>query len=1481
VIRRDRRTYLPGRALGLAAILLGLAATPAMAATATPSLGVELERDSAAFPTVSRSDERVDYTVRVKNTAPTAAEAGESLACIGTPPDRTWQGEPANLYSFSYQWVRNGVALESAEDLVHGSQSKTYTVQAADEGKALQCLVKGTNQAGSGSFVAASQPATLVSPVPAVEPPMPDSLGARRPQIGGSAKNAGEELTCTAPRDWSLHAIADTKAGSTTLTDAFTAEGFGTFGAGSTAVSNVGAIRGAYHVGQTISAAGMVPPGTTIVAVSGAITEDVDSHGALTLSAPATGSGGKSIFAGAQPLAVGETIAATSAAGKNLLPPGTTIESVSGQTVTVSQPATETASAAVVLAPSLGSWSFRWLRDGEPAPGPVGTPTPVSSRYTLTAEDVEAEGSGGAAPAVFQCEAIATNAVGDATLVESDPVATQAPAEEFEAEGQPGFKPFLSEERAKMPVVEQAEKTTGGTVTAELELPGGLETSAFRVVDPYNNNNPPSGWTCQTTPAFGAQPARALCTRADPLAPQGSYPGIKVIAKLGADAPDTAVASATAYGGGAPSAASATDEFTFAPALPFGLSSFESRVLDPEGNDYTQAGGHPFSAAGAFVANRKRQLTPGQSEGKDEAEYTPIENVKQVITDLPPGFVGNQTAVPQLCPTLKDVEEKTCPPGSRVGGVEVALSGISFAEPESIYAIKPEFGTPAQFAFEAGGGLYTFSARLRPQDGYAVSLELAPALINELLKAKATFCDYGVNTRGETTGVTGCKEAGEAGANPKPLLTTPTRCGAPAPAFEVHLDSWEHPGAFGPEGSPDYGDPNWKLSEATTPETTGCAGVDFEPAIGLGPSSHQADSPTGLDINLSMPTNGLEGKDAAGEPDPEALAQSNLRGAKITFPVGMAVNPSAAQGLGACSAAQIKLDTDKPIECPGSAKIGTVEIETPVLKEALQGDVYIAKQGDVEGSLLGIYLVFESPKDGILIKLPGKITPDPVTGQLVATVDESPQQPFSAVRMHFPGGPQATLLTPPKCGSYQITSELTPWDGAAPVTETSSFAVNQGPNGGPCPGGGLDPKFSAGATNPLAGQTSPFVVHLSREDGSQRFSALNLTMPPGVGAYLRGVPYCPDSTLASISSEPGTGEGQIDSPSCPAASQVGTVTAGAGAGPSPFYTDKGRAYLAGPYKGAPLSIAVVTPAVAGPLDLGSVVIRNALYVNPETAQVTVKSDPIPTILHGLPLDVRDIRIAIDKPNFTLNPTHCEPLSIGAAVTGEQGATADLSNRFQVGGCESLPYKPGLTARLSGPTKRGKFPALKATLTAKAGEANTSFLSVTLPHSEFLEQGHFGTICTRMQFAASQCPPASVYGQVKVQTPLLSYPLEGPVYLRSSNHNLPDLVLVLKGPPSQPIEVTLDGRIDSKDSSIRTTFEAVPDAPFTEATLTMPGGKRGLLVNSTNVCASVNRATVRMTGQNGKASDFRPALISSKCPKGEHKRHKRHHHRATR
>jgi hypothetical protein len=546
--------------------------------------------------------------------------------------------------------------------------------------------------------------------------------------------------------------------------------------------------------------------------------------------------------------------------------------------------------------------------------------------------------------------------------------------------------------------------------------------------------------------------------------------------------------------------------------------------------------------------------------------------------------------------------------------------------------------------------------------------------------------------------------------------------------------------------------------------------------------------------------------------------------------------------------------------CPDGSKLGTAEIKTPVLDSPLVGTIYLAAQEENPfGSLLAIYLVVNDPLTGIVIKLPGEIQADPVTGQLTTVFDNSPQLPFEDLVLEFRGGgPRSELATSEICGTSQTEGEWTPWSApesgppaitSDPLTVTSNCASS--PSARP-----FSPSFEAGTTSTQAGAYSPLVIKVNRKDGEQELTRLNFTLPAGLIGKAAGIPYCSDAQITEA--EKKSGKAEMASSSCPAGSQIGTVDTSAGVGSEPFHVG-GHVYWAGPYKGAPFSAVVISPAVAGPFDLGDVVVRAPLYINAESTQLTAKSDPIPTILKGIPLKLRSVAINVDKPGFILNPTNCDVKSASASIGGGSGATANPTARFQVGGCSSLKFSPKLNIKLKGGTRRAKYPALTATLNQPLGQANIRSVSVGLPHSEFLEQGHIRTVCTRVKFGENNCPTASIYGHAEATSPLLDYKLTGPVYLRSSSHRLPDMVAVLKGPATQPIEIDLDGRIDSIHGGIRATFETVPDAPVSKFVLRMQGGKKGLLVNSTNICQGTHKATVEMEGQNGKPHNFSTAL----------------------
>ena len=901
-----------------------------------------------------------------------------------------------------------------------------------------------------------------------------------------------------------------------------------------------------------------------------------------------------------------------------------------------------------------------------------------------------------------------------------------------------------------------------------------------------------------------------------------------------------------------------------------GFEQFKTELTDEDGQEVTAADSHPYQFVTSFGVNLVA-TPPGSS-----ANFVPAAgDLKEVEVALPPGLVGNPRATERckaqdftnhhsvLSPTRENfVTSNNCPVGSVVGTVLLEqVEGELFNRPVPIYNLIPPHGMPAQLGFEVVGGPIYINTKLRSDSDYGIT-----GFLRNVTEAKrvsaARISLWGTPWDASHNSVRGeCTQSWETclpplGVAARPFWRVPSVCGNPL-LTTMSFTTWAQPATGAIEGS-------------SASPLEDCAAPPFTPTIEAQPSTNVADSPAGLHFGLRVPQE-------ENEKDPKGLAEADLRDVAVTLPPGLVVNPASAGGRQACTLGQVGLTSVPgqspihfnlaPAQCPPSSKVGTVEANVPAIDHPITGSVYLARQEENPfSSLLAIYIVLEDPQSGIVVKLAGRVSPNPVTGQLTTTVTENPQVPVEDFKFDFFAGSRAPLRTPPSCGKYTTAAEMTPWTAPAhpSVTDTDSFAIGTGPQGS-CPSGALSPVLSAGFANPTAGAYSPFSVRVSRADGTGEFAGLTTTPPPGFSAKLAGVPYCPQAGIdqAVARSHPGQGTLEVVQPSCPAASEIGTVTAGAGAGPSPFYA-RGKLYLAGPYKGAPLSLLAVIPAVAGPFDLGVVTDRVASYVNPETAQVNAVADPLPLILAGIPIDARDLRVDLDRPNFALAPTSCEPKSVAVTVTGVSGTSATVSDRFQVGGCNALRFKPGLSLKLSGGTKRGAHPAFKAVVTYPKGSnyANTARAVVALPHSEFLEQSHIRTICTRVQFAADACPKGSIYGKARAITPLLDKPLEGPVYLRSSSNPLPDLVLALHG----QLDVDAVGRIDSHNGGIRSTFEAIPDAPLTKVILEMQGGRKGLFVNSRNICKHTNRATAKFSGQNGKVHNFRP-LLNDSCKRG--------------
>ncbi|HWO83748.1 MAG TPA: hypothetical protein VNM38_08165 [Solirubrobacterales bacterium] len=988
---------------------------------------------------------------------------------------------------------------------------------------------------------------------------------------------------------------------------------------------------------------------------------------------------------------------------------------------------------------------------------------------------------------------------------------------------------------------------TQGLVTATLKLPNGIVGKGL--------SKSGSGiWTCPNI--AGATTISCLTTK--PIGRHVLNDDIVVVVDVAAGASGDRFARAEVSGGGAAKPATALELTQVGPdPAGFGIveGSFKTDFYNRDGvTPVRKSGAHPDLAIFAFDFNTVSSPTPLKPEQKAASE--PIRDLQVA---LPPGFLGNPTAVGECTPA--ELSFATCPRSSQVGRIDLRL--IHFAGDETLSVSTGVFnmvhprGSIADLAFTFTGIPVHINASLDPSKAYAITSSVSD--INETLPPfhqKLTLWGVPADPIHDSERCHAGEELDTSSLCPtdtkaRPFLTVPFQCESDNVTRLHHYDSWPHTGAFGPE-----------LEYRMPGRSVECDEPRFDPAVEVEPTGHQANTPTGLDVRIKVPQN----------ENPNAPATPPVKRLTVSLPEGMSFSPSFADGLQSCGLAQMRLGTNEPIGCPDASRIGEVSLSSPLLPKPLEGSMYLAAQDDNPfGSLFALYLVLHDTEErGVLVKIPGRIDVDPVSGKIVTVFDETPQFPFDDLTLKFRSGPRAPLVSPPTCGEHRIGVEVTSWAQPDEVVDVSNaYKIGEGPNGTPCPPGNADkpfsPHFSAGTLNPTAGKYSPFVFRLDRDDSEQELRGVTAVLPDGLTAKLAGIPSCPDAVIASISTAAGAGRAEQANPACPAASQIGTVSAGLGAGPNPNYFP-GRVFLAGPYKGAPLSLAIIAPGLAGPLDLGNVIVRTALRVDPTTAQVTAVSDPFPTILQGVILRVRDVRLRVDRPETTLNPTNCSPMAVKGLVSGTAGGLFSSSQPFQVGDCASLGFAPKLALRFSGGTKRGALPKLRATLKMPKGGANIAHASVALPHSIFLEQGHIATVCTRVQFAAEKCPARSIYGSAVAKTPLFSKPLEGPVYLRSSDNPLPDLVAKLRGPVLQPIEIDLVGRIDSVNQGLRTTFDTVPDAPVDSFTLNMLGGKRGLLVYSTNVCRSMQRATAKFKAQNGARKTLHPKLLTS-CSKG--------------
>jgi hypothetical protein len=868
----------------------------------------------------------------------------------------------------------------------------------------------------------------------------------------------------------------------------------------------------------------------------------------------------------------------------------------------------------------------------------------------------------------------------------------------------------------------------------------------------------------------------------------------------------------------------------------FGLTALEASLST------TQAGAHPDLHFSFEV--KQDPLTEENLFGGHEP-YAPVRDVR---FELPPGLIGDPGVLgtAQQCTALelaqtaeelqdRNVSESGCPNGSQIGIATIYIAGAAagvYAEP--IYMMQPPGGEViARLGIIALVSPFYIDATLRSEDDYGIDLEIvdAPAAVSL------------PRTEGTTWGVPAAKVHDTERCTPNevlkencikspprppgnrelPFLTNPTRCGVPL-EMRVGASSWVEPEEF-------------KFASTAFPQISGCDSLPFGPSLRIEPTSHRAATPTGLEITETLPAS--EGV--------EVLEPSQVRDIRVTLPAGLVVNPASADGLDVCSEAQVRFGKRVAAQCPDASKLAEFEAEIPALPRRLRGAFYL--RAPEPGNLFRVWVVADDL--GAHVKLPGQLLVDEASGQIQTVIEGFPQAPLREAQITLKSGLRAPLANPEACGTYEADYEFTPWSGALPLSSRAPMRISEG-----CDEvGGFSPKLDAGSLDPTGGARTQFAFTLTRRDGEQNPASLQVTLPKGLSASLAGIPRC-------------EGAG-AQSGNCPADSRIGRVIAAVGVGPQPLWVPQpGKrptaVYLAGPYKGAPLSVIAVVPAQAGPFDLGEQVVRSAVFLDPDSAQGTVVSDPLPQIIEGVPVRYRTVQVLLDRAGgFTINPTSCAPKSIAATILSSQGALAHPSSPFTATGCAKLGFKPKLDLRLYGGTHRGAHPRLRTRMRMPQGGANIGSFSVALPHSEFLDQAHIKTVCTRVQFRAKECPAGSIYGQVKAITPILEEPLSGPIYLRSSDNPLPDMVAALKGPPSLPVEVNAVGRIDSVNGGIRATFEAVPDAPVSEIVASFPGGKKGLIVNSTDLCQGTHRVTAKFNAQNGKAKTLRPAL-RSKC-----------------
>jgi hypothetical protein len=973
-------------------------------------------------------------------------------------------------------------------------------------------------------------------------------------------------------------------------------------------------------------------------------------------------------------------------------------------------------------------------------------------------------------------------------------------------------------------------RPSSGPVTVTDTLPPGLTLpagfgSAYEVVQGIEDQPGAKQVESRTEETvFGCTEVPVQCVYKPAIPPNGV---LEMVIHVEVDSVSPTVENTAMVEGGGGVTVSSTESNTeeASEPLPFAISGFGFGVHNVAGAVDSQAGEHTPGVTASFEIPTVDQTT-FEGNGED-FKRIPAHSVKDVVVELPPGFVGDPQAAPRCTLAAFDatVESQTvrghpdCPEGSEIGALSItsengfSTSNVIGEETSGIFNLVPESGHPAEFGFTFVNKTFVLYPSVVPMPtspgGYALRVTVPEIPDFYIVGTSVTF--FGQDADGA-------------------FLTNPTDCSSvKPPVARMYADAWDNPGSYNTDGTPKLSEEGeWKKSEVTLPAITGCDALTFNPTFSLTPEKTEPDTPTGLDVDLGVPQHETE------------LATPDLKDAVVTLPEGLTVSPSAANGLGACTEGEIALGSVNPATCPPSSSVGSVEVTTPLLASPLEGQVFLGlplcgnptpctAADAADGKMVRLYIQIDG--QGVVIKLPGEVSLDPGTGRLTARFEEDPQLPFSDFKLEFKGGETAPLATPTNCGTYTTTTDLTPWSTpeTPDATPASSFAIAG------CSGSPFAPSFSAGTVTPSAGTFSPFVLSFSRRDGEQNLAGLTVTTPPGLLGIIKGVEQCP---------EPQSQNGE-----CGEGSLIGHAQVAVGSGKQPFWVS-GKVYLTGSYRGQPFGLSVVVPTVAGPFTLagsngkGDEVVRAAIGVNPNTAQITVVSNPFPQILSGVPLRIQTVNVTIDRPGFMFNPTNCDQQSVTGTISSAQGTTVGVSDPFAVASCANLPFKPSFTVSTQGRTSKADGASLVVEVSQKAGEANIHKVDLQLPLALPARLTTLQKACTEAQFNANPagCPAASVIGTATAITPVLSSPLVGPAYLVShGGAAFPDVEFILQG---EGVTIVLDGKTDIKKGITYSNFETVPDAPISSFVTTLPEGPHSALAANANLCATSKTVTVK-------------------------------------